>query len=98
MMSDSEPIESRFRELLARVFREGEVSFEERIALWTAIVAGGLPAERTDRILVSFLEEQFAHFAADGHLSPDELTRLRLMVDVLGISSAHLPEEIRRVL
>lgn len=91
-------LEQRFMDTLGRVFDDGVVTDEERVALWTAVVTGGLETERVDRLLVEFLKEQFSHFSADGHLSDEELERLRLIVNVLGISSSHLPEEIRRVL
>jgi len=91
-------IEARFMHVLSQIFDDGIITDGERVALWTEVATGGLAASRVDGLLLHFLQEQFTGFAADGIVTDEERNRLRLMVDVLGIAAAHLPDEVRRVL
>lgn len=88
----------KLKGMLARIFSDATAEDAEREELKTYLSTGDLSMAEIKEVFQDFVSTTWKITMADGVISDTEKTRLREIVDVLGIDPIELPTEWARLL
>jgi len=88
----------KLKGMLARIFSDATAEDAEREELKAYLSIGELSAAEIKEVFQDFVTTTWKITMADGVISDTEKTRLREIVDVLGIDPIELPTEWARLL